>query len=288
MDVIGNKNSKTLFIYPDGGLGNRLISIYWGLYWQSRLKCKMKILWEIDMACGIRFEKLFAPLSNVNVKTIYTMPVSYEITLQSAIGKWHKKLRKKRLNYFSAREIIHQLYTDDTEMALERLADYSKEQMIRPYENLVDWKYISKVAGSIKPVAEIADRVNNIMGAYKESSVIGIHIRRTDHKQAIQKSPLSVFVDQMDKIMEDAPDTYFYLATDDTEVESQLAERFPLIKHIYFSSEKSRRTEAGMMDAYVDMLCLSRCDKIYGSYLSTFSKMASVIGGKECIVLQEE
>ena len=40
-----------------------------------------------------------------------------------------------------------------------------------------------------------------------------------------------------------------------------------------------------MKDAYVDMLCLSKCEKIYGSFNSTFSAMAGIIGNIECEVL---
>lgn len=171
------------------------------------------------------------------------------------------------------------------EAAIEKMISNSKKHCIKSYGNFADWEHISEIVDCLKPAIEIENRVDDIMSPYMNFSTIGIHIRRTDHKLAIQNSPLYLFTDQMEQILKEEPNTYFYLATDDADVESQLSAKFPLIEHKCFSDEKSRKTENGMKDAYIDMLCLSRCGKIYGSYQSTFSNMAAVIGRKECIVL---
>ena len=40
-----------------------------------------------------------------------------------------------------------------------------------------------------------------------------------------------------------------------------------------------------MQDAVIEMLCLALCEKIYGSYGSTFSNVASYIYGKPKITV---
>lgn len=40
-----------------------------------------------------------------------------------------------------------------------------------------------------------------------------------------------------------------------------------------------RTSTNGMEDAVIEMLCLALCEKIYGSYGSTFSNVASYIFG---------
>ncbi len=42
----------------------------------------------------------------------------------------------------------------------------------------------------------------------------------------------------------------------------------------------TRQTAAGIRDALTDMTALSLCDRIYGSYWSSFSEAAAMMGGK--------
>lgn len=276
-----------LYVYPDAGLGNRLNCIYSGLYWQRRLGMKMKILWEVDIACCIRFEGLFSPLPNVKIKTVYTLPLRKKRKIfYSLVGKLVLRLIKKTPEYLSAEE-MQSLYAHGGEAAIERLLLEPKTYCMKASSVFADWEHISEVVSSLEPAEKIRKRVDAIMNPYEGHPVIGIHVRRTDHTLAIENSPLSLFIGQMKSILEEKPDTCFYLATDDENVEQQLSKRFPLIAHQNFSDKKTRWTERGMMDAYVDLLCLSRCDRIYGSFGSTFSNMAAVIGGKECIVLKK-
>ena len=51
-------------------------------------------------------------------------------------------------------------------------------------------------------------------------------------------------------------------------------------------SSDSRTTQQGMVDALVDLVCLSRTTKIFGSYWSAFSETAAALGETEVIVLQ--
>lgn len=286
-DVIGKKTHKTLFIYPDAGLGNRLNCIYSGLYWQRRLGMKMKILWEVDLACCINYEKLFLPLPDVEIKTVYTLPVRGRKGIRSLVDKQVIRYIQKKYSYLTSEEIC-ELFSGGGEAAIEKMLLEPEKRCIKAFSAFADWQHIAGVADCLKPVERIRERVDAIMTPYQRKTVIGIHIRRTDHVKAIKNSPVSAFVDQMQQLRRECPDVCFYLATDDKEVEGMLAQEFLLIRHHTFSQEKTRNTEAGMMDAYVDMLCLSKCDRIYGSFGSTFSKMAAVIGGKELIVLSRE
>ena len=275
-----------LLIYPEGGLGNRLNCIYSGIYWQKKLGIEMKILWEVNYACCINFDKLFKQLPKIKteVKTVYTLPLRDRMSFRSMKGKLYIERFKRKSPILSSEDTCR-LFSGGGEAAIEEMISNSPKHYIKSWGIFADWEHISEVVDCLKPAIEIGNKVNDIMSPYMNSSIIGVHIRRTDHKWAIQNSPLYLFTDQMEQILKEEPNTYFYLATDDADVESQLSAKFPLIEHKYFSNEKSRKTEAGMKDAYVDMLYLSRCEKIYGSYQSTFSNMAAVIGRKECIVL---
>jgi hypothetical protein len=69
----------------------------------------------------------------------------------------------------------------------------------------------------------------------------------------------------------------FFLATDDIETEKMLENLFPG-KIITIKKELARGSKIGMVGAIVDLYCLAKCSRIYGSYYSSFSDIASRIG----------
>jgi hypothetical protein len=120
------------------------------------------------------------------------------------------------------------------------------------------------------PAEQIASRLLPL-----PSPIIGVHIRRTDNEIAKQTSKLDDFVTHMRRCLQERPDTSFFLATDDPETESTLKAAFPQIITSSKSSYSRSRTQA-IREALVDLLLLSRCDKILGSYYSSFSDYASM------------
>ncbi len=84
----------------------------------------------------------------------------------------------------------------------------------------------------------------------------------------------------MQRELEATPDTWFFLCTDDPEVAELLQARFPG-RVLVLEKELSRDTQAGMEAALIDMLLLARCRRVLGSYWSSFSQIASEIGGTD-------
>ncbi len=82
------------------------------------------------------------------------------------------------------------------------------------------------------------------------------------------------------------PEINFYLATDDLKVETLLINKFPG-KIITYKKDYSRATVKGIQDAMVDLYSLANTCKIYGSYFSSFSDMASRIGNIPLIVIRK-
>ena len=77
-------------------------------------------------------------------------------------------------------------------------------------------------------------------------------------------------------------DTYFYVTTDDVTAIEELKQHFPAEKLIVYEDKVlDRDSKTGIRDALVDMLCLSKCRKILGSYQSTFSLIPSIMGQAE-------
>jgi len=120
---------------------------------------------------------------------------------------------------------------------------------------------------------------------------IGIHIRRTDHQQAIDESPLELFTEAIDKEIANAQDatqrTMIYLATDDEATKVALRQRYGN-RVITAPTEATRDSTDGIRDALVELYALSRTKKIYGSAGSTFSPIAACLGNVPIAILQRD
>ena len=135
-----------------------------------------------------------------------------------------------------------------------------------------------------KPIQSIEQKIKAIEKSYFEKT-IGLHIRRTDSKLSIELSPTSLFVDKINLELSENPETYFFLATDDLDVQTQLTKIYSG-RIIIYNKEFSRKTVGATQDAVVDLFCLSKTSKIYGSFYSSFSKMAAKLSRSELEILK--
>lgn len=112
-----------------------------------------------------------------------------------------------------------------------------------------------------------------------------VQIRRTDNKESIRHSPMSAFEKIIADELRKNRDSKFFLATDDNGVKDSLASRYP--NNIIYNCKETRRdTPAGMRDGCAEFLIMSECDKIYGSYWSSFSEISALYGGKELTLVK--
>ena len=124
-------------------------------------------------------------------------------------------------------------------------------------------------------------------------NTIGVHIRRTDHQQAIDESPLELFIEAIDREQEASSrmaayhGTPFsiYLATDDEATKEAMRKRYGK-RVITSEAEATRESTDGIRDALVEMYALSRTRHIYGSAGSTFSPIAACLGDVPITILQ--
>ena len=127
-----------------------------------------------------------------------------------------------------------------------------------------------------RPVKAIAERVD-AMTRHFGSSTVGLHVRRTDNILSRRHSPLSLFENEIGKILASDPETRFYLASDDPDVKRHLTDRFP--DAVLTAPLSADRTSLhGIIDAFTEMLVLSRCRLILGSWWNSYSEAAALIG----------
>lgn len=131
---------------------------------------------------------------------------------------------------------------------------------------------------SLRPKPTLESHVCKILGLDPDSRppLVGVHIRRTDNLKAIQESPTAAFVVLMDAY---PPETRFVVATDDPVERAFFEERYGGDRVITVAEVLNRTSSMGSIDAFLDLLALSKCQEILGSFHSSFSEIAAAYGG---------
>lgn len=145
-------------------------------------------------------------------------------------------------------------------------------------------EYSSLSAFVFKP--EYLERVNQILGNVEKEDIVGVHIRRTDHTKCIKMSPLDLFMEKMDEMIEINFKICFFLATDDEDTQKELINKYGN-RIIVQNKIWGRDSVDGMKSGIVDCLCLSRCNLVLGSCTSAFSDFSARYGGVELIQMKK-
>lgn len=260
-----------------GGLCNRMRAIAAACRLASLSNRRLRVIWHRNDELNAGFNELFCPLSD-DITLYEPSDVEYRL-------KWEVP-RKKNL-YVSA---LYQsfnykaVYADSSNLIGFSGRDEALQQAICSQKGNI--LIISGLptggydAGSMrsmfKPSPAVADIIKSRTARF-DSHTVGVHIRRTDNVKSIEDSPLYLFVGEMERILQEEPLTRFFLATDDAGVMRELAARFG-DRIICGDDNVNRNTLRGMMHATADLWALSSTRMILGSFYSSFTDLAAVLG----------
>ena len=276
-----------LTLVPHGGLGNRMRAIDSALRLSRKLQKQLNVIW-LDNTPQLRcpFNKLFQPISQVylaapQLTSLYLKPQAIQSpnALKKTLLSWSAKVFQT-VNFqkiIGNDEIVKLINADQ----LTTLASYQSLMI------LTDRSFDSANTYDVfKPIPALERAIQSRTAAFGGHTV-GLHIRRGDHNQSIKHSPLSLFIDAMTQEIDQNKDTNFYLASDSLQVKHRLLDQFG-DRIITQLTATNRNSEEGMQDAVVDLYALSKTRKIYGSYWSSYSRVAANISNAELIVLNTQ
>lgn len=248
-----------IIIQPSGGLCNRIRVINSAYQLANKRRDELVVLWKNCDELNCPFETLYQPVT--------------EITIINFYSNWNiKKLwyQLTTLQRFQNEDIVQ----NKTDGILNH--DFYENLKEKAYISTWEHFYPSQDYHLFKPTKAIQSRINTITKHFG-NNCIGVHIRRTDNEPAIDKSSTEQFIEKMQLEIDADPNTRFFLATDDPHEEERLRETFPY--HILSNQHKSvqRDSMEGMIDALIDLMCLSETTKIYGSYWSSYTDVAADI-----------
>jgi hypothetical protein len=286
------RNGVVVFV-PTSGLCNRMRAIASAINLSDSLSKKLEVVWHIDygsLACP--FGNLFKPITSA--KIIHPRKISQhfyqdEWYFQKGIQNMNtfKKLAlcgsswaHKRIAYDLVVYNSEVYRSSPTELA-HRVKGKHKVLVVTDkdfYNDIVPSSY-----SMFEPIDELQKQISVVTADFNNHT-IGVHIRRGDNKLSISKSPLILFQESISYEIEKNPKANFYVASDSISDKLSLKKMF---KERIITDLRSgtRNNVTGMQSALVDLYSLSRTNKIYGSYWSSFSDVASKISNIPLSVL---
>ena len=290
--------SRKLTIVPHSGLANRMRAIAGAYVLAMQSRRKLEILWPVTRELAAPIEVLF-DMKPFNAEWRNITPRQYSLQyrepglrngyLSGIARRWGEKFQGRvyvnpdrmpgaQDSYESFEKVELDIYNQTMSADIRNLVITSAQEI-----GYVAPEFIRLIFRPSALVREIVEGKEGLMGpaCYR----IGVHVRRSDNKEAIRRSPLkdiiAVVKAEIKRI--DKP-SMIYLATDDEKVKKKFSREFPNV--ITSAQPASRATVSGMLEGAAEMWMLSRCHVIIGSAASSYNVMASRIGDVPLITVE--
>lgn len=284
-------------LIPIGGLANRMRAVASAFALARSTGHELRVVWFRDRGLNCRFARLFDAGS---------LPSGIRLTEASGLDALlYDRPRRRNLRVpLVAQSLLFdsRLYENEVAALMERRFDFvawAKNGAIDSSapSGTVPRLYIATYSAFLpypddmlsevfRPVDSIRRKADDIARQF-DGHTTGVHIRRSDNAQSIALSPLSLFVERMEREIQADPLARFYVASDSEEDKEALRRRFGerVLTH-RFSAERS--CPEGIEDALAEMLVLSSTRQIIGSCWSSFSEIAAQLSGIPCIILKKD
>lgn len=269
------------------GLGNRILGLASTYTLARECGLSMTMLWDIDNNLGVSFDELFERPEHLDIINTTRLSIKRAPFRRIKTNCIRRKIKMNATTYLTCSSINSIRGFENGYEVLKSIFLNKENVFLESYVTfLPQEKMISENFAFLKPSKYICE-VGKTLFDRIDGDTIGIHIRRTDHIEARENSPTYLFLDKMRELIKEQ-NKKFFLATDDKEIENEIINEFGAERVIVNSvKEFSRATAKGAIGAYLDMLALSKCDEIYGSYGSTFCLVASLLGNTKLTIMKK-
>lgn len=259
------------------GLANRIRSLIGYQILSYYLETSFYLCWEPDHACDAEFSELFQS-DNINLITT---------AQKQAIENEHNT------NAFTS---------NLTHIGIWEI--YAREVVSREHFHNTYIHYLN----NLHPLPKIADKVSSFFEKNDLHNASAIHIRFTDNRKGYKRwtkrqldgfDPENIpqligFEKYIRDVIRSNPNSTFFLATDNRRIQNYIQKTFPGQIIIYpkkyrnryrfdFSFKKFQlsprfQRTSSIVDALIELLLLSRCRTLLGTYWSSFSHIAALMG----------
>lgn len=269
-----------LYLHTQHGLCNRLRALLSGMLLAQISGRELVLIWENDCHCECIFSDLFDNSGFEVYNSINEIMDWEDIYVYNYMENEDNPAKTRRINY----NIKKDLYIK-TAYVLEN------------YE--LNWKDENEMFKKLVIKGEINKKIDDYARLFGISGCVGFHIRsqmpnqknkfdsnenwkKESHEKIVhwrKMSSYSRFSLVIDKILKRKLIPIF-IATDEKENIIKLKQKYS--NNIYYvEREVFDRSKEEIQYALIDLVLLSRCREIYGSYWSSFSEVAHRLSGKK-------
>lgn len=274
-----------IYLVPQFGLSNRLRSIVSAYSLSQKTNQKLCIIWEKNKDFDFEFNKFFKEIPSVQFCDKHFLLHIFKNN-QNIIPIPFNRVRLV-VFFFVKKVILRFIEEFNDELVLNKRFDNyfwelrKKNLYIRTCYDFYGEECNSRLYNQLfKLTDSLQQKVNQyILTHFQNKNVIGLHIRRTDNFESIKYSTDDLFIQQIKNF--NSPNTFFYLATDDIFVLYNMKRYFN--NNMLYQYEKTwdRISIEGINCAIIDLWLLKNTRFILGSYWSSYSKLAAVLGNIE-------
>ncbi|MBR4264896.1 MAG: hypothetical protein IKQ46_02450 [Bacteroidales bacterium] len=262
---------NTLTVLLRDGLANRM-RVMASIAHFVKSGININILWLKNDALNCDFEHIFKPIRGFNITNIIHEPQMIHSMQQNPIKRLIAKIHNKAKGY----DYVFTKGKTNIPKQLKPIFEKYQKVYVAMCFCLTEQEDYTIFAPSDN-IVEIINKINY-------QNYIGIHIRRGDHIGATKKSPIKLFTEYIEQHIDK---TKFYIATDSQDIKYLLTLHYGNNKILTNSFSLERNSPQGIVDAYAEMLILSKADLIIGSQFSSFDEVAAKIGNIQLIKLSE-
>lgn len=259
-------------LIPAGGLANRIYAIASAIGFCRDNNIRLKIIWAKDWGMGTTFHQILS--LNPEIKNVEIINAKWYHWLHLNPRKGNLWLPALYQRLFFDVQINELKAIPAHDNLIKRFLQAKTAIHLISFSLFYEWEGMFDI---LKPLDIIQNQINKQTSIFANQRVIGIHIRRSDHRKSIEESSTDLFIDKINQEIENDSSTKFYLATDSEEEKQNLKKLFG--SKIMFSLQKAKRgSESGIIHALIELFTLANTKKIYGSSGSTYSMLAAEIG----------
>ena len=188
-----------IIIEPCAGLGNKLLGMSSAYAVAQKLNRELIVMWKREVGCNVKAEELFdLPFRVIEISE---NGYSKEPVAHFRGNQLKKKWRAKADRFLECGDVE----------AIKKQKGYEGLLAVIEKEPVIYIKSFGPLCeldaaslAFLKPSAGILQKGEPLFSQLGAKTV-GVHVRRTDHTEAIANSPLSLFADKMRQEMMEVP-----------------------------------------------------------------------------------
>lgn len=276
-----------IYIYCDGGFGNRFNVLLSGLYLAEQINHEPIIIWQPNNWCGAELNDLFSNefslLNNFN---------RFEFFKQSITALIHENQFGQSIDFQDPRQF-------DSIETVKKYIQTKPYQPIIYFTNIIpQWVDMNYVCLNLLPKLKFQDDIilsaNSVLKSVQQD-YYGIHLRMTDFAQRDDSNVVRYY-----EFAKSQPDRLFFVCSDDPKVEQHFAE----LSNVFTNTKTSYvgklvkdqewnygitdsnnnyfnfnvdRSKQSVKEAIVDLIILSRSTILNTNPTSTFLQTAFLL-----------